>query len=61
MTILLVIGLATLRARICETPHRSRPHVAIAILSELALIAQFGTSMMDRQRLELRKTLMMPS
>ncbi len=57
LTILLVIGLATLRARIRGDAAQITAHVAIAacIWWNLALIAQFGTSMMDRQRLELRK------
>ena len=57
MTILLVIGLAALRARIRGDAAQITAHVAIAacVWWNLALIAQFGTSMMDRQRLELRK------
>jgi len=57
VTILLVIGLATLRARIRGDAVQVAANVAIAICIwwNLALIAEFGTSMMDRQRLELRK------
>jgi hypothetical protein len=57
VTILLVIGLATLRERIRGEAAQIAANVAIAICIwwNLALIAQFGTSMMDRQRLELRK------
>jgi hypothetical protein len=57
VTILLVIGLATLRARIRGNAVQVAANVAIGLCIwwNLALIAEFGTSMMDRQRLELRK------
>ena len=54
LTILLVIGLAALRASVAGATR-----VALAVASGLsiwwnvALMAQFGTGMMDRQRLEL--------
>jgi hypothetical protein len=55
ITILLVIGLAALREWIRATWARLAVNVAIVICIwwNVALMAEFGTSMMDRQRLEL--------
>jgi hypothetical protein len=55
LTIFLVIGLAALRASIRVVPWRVAVNVVIAICVwwNVALMAEFGTSMMDRQRLEL--------
>jgi hypothetical protein len=55
ITILLVIGLAALREWSRAASARIAVNVAIVICVwwNLALIAEFGTSMMDRQRLEL--------
>lgn len=57
LTIFLVIGLAALRAAIRRMPARAAVHVAIAfcVWWNVALMAAFGTSMMSRQRLELRR------
>ena len=57
LTIVLVIGLAALRARIRGTVSRIALHVLIAICVwwNVALMAEFGTFMMDHQRLELRR------
>ena len=57
VTVLLVVGLAALRAAIHSAPARLAMTVAIAVCVwwNLALTAEFGTSMMDRQRLELRR------
>ena len=56
LTVLLVIGLAALRASVSGA---ARAAIAVAsalsIWWNLALMAQFGTGMMDRQRLELRR------
>ena len=55
ITIFLVIGLAALREWIRGTSARIAVNVAIVICIwwNVALIAEFGTSMMDHQRLEL--------
>jgi len=55
ITIFLVIGLAALRDWIRGTSARIAVNVAIVICIwwNVALIAEFGTSMMDHQRLEL--------
>lgn len=55
VTIFLVVGLAALREWIRRTAARVAVNVAIALCVwwNVALIAEFGTSMMDRQRLEL--------
>ena len=55
ITIFLVIGLAALREWIRGTSARIAVNVAIVICIwwNIALIAEFGTSMMDHQRLEL--------
>jgi len=55
ITIFLVIGLAALREWTRGTPARIAVNVAIGICIwwNVALMAEFGTSMMDRQRLEL--------
>jgi hypothetical protein len=57
LTIFLVIGVAALRAWIRPLPARAAVNAAIAICVwwNVALMAAFGTSMMDRQRLELRR------
>jgi hypothetical protein len=57
VTILLVIGLAALRAAIQAPPARVAMNVVVALCVwwNVALMAEFGTSMMDRQRLELRR------
>ncbi|HET7218246.1 MAG TPA: hypothetical protein VFJ02_09360 [Vicinamibacterales bacterium] len=57
LTILLTIGLAAVLAVARRTPWRAPVAIAIAIAVwwNLALIAQFGTGMMNRQRLELGK------
>ncbi len=57
VTILLVVGLAALRAAFRARPARILINVAIALCVwwNVALMAEFGTSMMDRQRLELRR------
>jgi len=57
VTLFLVVGLAALRQSIRADATRIATTVAIVICVwwNLALIAEFGTSMMDRQRLELRK------
>jgi hypothetical protein len=57
ITILLVIGLSALREWIRGKSARIALNVAIGICIwwNLALMAEFGTSMMDRQRLELRR------
>ena len=56
-TIILVIGLAALREWIRGAAARVAAHVALAICIwwNVALIAEFGTSMMNRQRLELKR------
>lgn len=55
LTIFLVIGIAALRTAIRRRPARIALNAAIAICVwwNVALMAAFGTSMMDRQRLEL--------
>jgi len=57
LTILLVVGLAALRAAIAARPARMAMNVIVALCVwwNVALMAEFGTSMMDRQRLELRR------
>ena len=57
VTILLVIGVAALRSALRARPARAAINVAVALCAwwNLALMAEFGTSMMDRQRLELRR------
>jgi len=57
LTILLVVGLAALRASMRGRPARliANTAVALCVWWNVALMAAFGTSMMDRQRLELRK------
>lgn len=57
VTMFLVVGLAALRQSIRADATRTATTVAIVICVwwNLALIAEFGTSMMNRQRLELRK------
>jgi hypothetical protein len=57
LTIFLVIGLAALRQWIHRDAMRIATRIAIVICIwwNLALIAEFGTSMMDRQKLELRR------
>ena len=55
VTIFLVVGLAALRERMHGKAARISMNVVIALCVwwNVALIAEFGTSMMDRQRLEL--------
>ena len=55
LTILLVVGLAALRASVTGRPARLVMNTAVALCVwwNVALMAEFGTSMMDRQRLEL--------
>jgi hypothetical protein len=57
LTILLVIGLAALRGAFRARAARAVIATAIALCVwwNLALMAEFGTSMMDRQRLEPRR------
>jgi hypothetical protein len=57
VTIFLVVGVAALRQWIRAGAMRMVTNVAIAICVwwNLALIAEFGTSMMNRQRLDLRQ------
>lgn len=57
VTIFLVVGLAALREWIRGTPARIAVNVALTlgVWWNVALIAEFGTSMMDRQRLELSR------
>jgi len=56
-TILLVLGLATIFSMMRRLPIRRLGIAAISVLIwwNLALIAEFATHLMDRQRLELRK------
>jgi hypothetical protein len=57
LTVLLVVGIAALRRRgprASRTGHDSRAGRAL-VWWNVALMAEFGTSMMDRQRLELRR------
>ena len=55
VTIFLVVGLAALREWMRGTAAKVAVNVAVAVCVwwNVALIAEFGTSMMDRQRLEL--------
>jgi hypothetical protein len=57
ITIFLVVGLAALREWVRTDRRRIAANVAIAICVwwNLALTAEFGTSMMDRQKLELKR------
>jgi hypothetical protein len=57
VTILLVVGLAALKAASSRRPARLALNAAIALCVwwNVALMAEFGTSMMDRQRLEIRR------
>ncbi len=57
VTIFLVVGLAALREWIRHDRGRVAANIAIAICVwwNLALTAEFGTSMMDRQKLELKR------
>ena len=57
LTILLVVGLAALRASVTGRPARLVMNAAVVLCVwwNVALMAEFGTSMMDRQRLELGK------
>jgi hypothetical protein len=57
LTILLVIGLAALRAAFRARASRVAlaTVIALCVWWNLALMAEFGTSMMDRQRLEPRR------
>ena len=57
VTIFLVVGLAALREWIRTRRGRIATNIAIAICVwwNLALTAEFGTSMMDRQKLELKR------
>jgi hypothetical protein len=57
VTMLLIVGLAALREAVRMPPARVMLTIAIAasIWWNIALMAQFGTSMMDRQRLEPRR------
>jgi hypothetical protein len=57
VTILLVVGLAALQSRIVSRGAKVVANIAIvvAVWWNLALTAEFGTGMMDRQRLELAR------
>ncbi len=57
LTILLVVGIAALRAAVRARPARVMINVlvALSVWWNVALMAEFGTAMMDRQRLELRR------
>jgi len=57
LTILLVVGIAALRAAVRARPARVMINVMVglSVWWNVALMAEFGTSMMDRQRLELRR------
>jgi len=57
VTIILVVGLAALREWMRTDRWRIATNVAIAVCVwwNLALTAEFGTSMMDRQKLELKR------
>jgi hypothetical protein len=57
VTILLVVGLAALRAAVRARPSRLALNAVIIVCVwwNVGLMAAFGTSMMDRQRLELRR------
>jgi hypothetical protein len=56
LTILLVIGLAALLSSLSTVPRRAVAVLtALTVWWNLALIAEFSTQLMDRQRLELKK------
>jgi hypothetical protein len=57
LTILLVVGIAALRAAVRTRPARVMINVLVglSVWWNVALMAEFGTAMMDRQRLELRR------
>jgi hypothetical protein len=57
VTILLVVGLTALRAAVHARPSRLALNAVIIVCVwwNVGLMAAFGTSMMDRQRLELRR------
>jgi hypothetical protein len=57
LTILLTIGLAALVAAVSGTPWRPAlgAIMVVAVWWNVALMAQFGTGLMNRQRLELRR------
>jgi hypothetical protein len=56
LTILLVIGLAALLSSVSTVPRRAVAVLtALTVWWNLALIAEFSTQLMDRQRLELKK------
>lgn len=59
LTILLVLGVATLWRMVATAPAAARyavsGYAALAIWWNVALMAAFGTGLMDRQRLELRR------
>jgi hypothetical protein len=56
LTILLVIGLAALLSSLSQIPRRTVMLLTgLAVWWNLALMAEFGTQLMDRQRLELKK------
>ena len=54
LTVVLVIGLALVVARLRRGPGRLALAAAVALLAwwNIGLIVQFGTGLMDRQRLE---------
>ena len=55
LTILLVVGVAALLSSLPPVPRRAvMVLTALAVWWNLALMAQFGTQLMDRQRLELK-------
>jgi hypothetical protein len=56
LTILLVIGLAALVSSLSQVPRRAVILLTVpAVWWNLALMAEFSTQLMDRQRLELKK------
>jgi hypothetical protein len=56
LTILLVVGLAALLSSLSQVPRRTVMLLTgLAVWWNLALMAEFGTQLMDRQRLELKK------
>jgi len=56
LTILLVIGLAALLSSLSQIPRRTVSIAAgLAVWWNIALMAEFSTGLMDRQRLELKK------
>jgi hypothetical protein len=57
ITILLVVGLAALQSAVRPGAARLavKAVIAVCVWWNVALMAEFGTSMMDRQRLELRR------